>query len=112
MKKARRITRNEEFQDIIKKAPKLTTSTFMIFYRPKLKAENRIGISVSKKSGIAVRRNLIKRQVRMMVDEVGALGLGTDLLIIVRKGYDPSNYDANKKVLESLVKTVKIKEVS
>ena len=47
-----------------------------------------------------------------MVDEVGALGLVTDLLIIVRKGYDPSNYDANKKVLESLVKTVKIKEVS
>ena len=108
MKKYRRVTRSEEFQDIIHKAAKKTSALYVVYYRPKKEEYNRIGIAVSKKSGHAVVRNRIKRQVRQIVDETGALETDQDMIIIVRRGYNPDNYAASKDALETLVKQVTI----
>ena len=109
MKKYRRVKHNEEFQQIINRSQKRTSGLYVVYSQPKKKEKNRVGISVSKKSGNAVFRNLVKRQVRMMVAETGALEMDRDLIIIVRKNYDPGDYQGNKKALESVLKQVIIK---
>ena len=58
--------------------------------------------------GNAVVRNKIKRQVRMMVDELFDFTEKFDTIIIVRPKYHQENYGNNKKGLERLKKKVKI----
>ena len=109
MKKERRIKKSEEFQSMIKNKKHVASNLFVIYYKQKEEEKNRVGISVSKKLGNAVVRNKLKRQVRMMVQEIGCLESDVDILILVRKAYLANTYDINKKGLETLVKKVKIR---
>ena len=70
MKVKNRIKKAEEFQSMIKKGTKAVNQSFVVYHQPKEGDEARIGISVSKKLGNAVHRNLYKRQVRMMCHEL------------------------------------------
>ena len=112
MKKERRIKKSEEFQSMIKNKKHIASNLFVIYYKQKEEEKNRVGISVSKKLGNAVVRNKLKRQVRMMVQEIGCLESDVDILILVRKAYLANTYDINKKGLETLVKKVKIRAYS
>ena len=112
MKKERRIKKNEEFQEIIKKASHISTENYVVYFRRKKEENNRVGISVGKKLGKAVDRNKIKRQLRMMVQETECLQMELDFIIIVRKGYLANKYDVNKKCLENMFKKVKIRACS
>ena len=112
MKKERRIKKSEEFQSMIKQHKHLASNLFVVYYKEKEEERNRVGISVSKKMGNAVVRNKLKRQVRMMVQEIGCLESDVDILILVRKAYLANTYDINKKGLETLVKKVKIRAYS
>ena len=69
MKKKYRIKKNEEFQAIIKKKKSIANQKYVIYYRNN-NEHLKVGISVSKKLGNAVVRNKIKRQMRMMVQQV------------------------------------------
>ena len=71
-------------------------------------SNSRVGISVGKKLGNAVQRNRVKRQVRMMVDEIYDFNEEFDTVLIVRPKYDCENYLNNKKSLERLKKKVKM----
>ena len=64
------------------------------------------GFSVGKKSGNAVVRNKIKRQVRMMLQELCDFNSGYDYILIIRKNYDISQYQQNKKELSLLYNSV------
>ena len=112
MKKERRITKNEEFQEIIKNATYASSEKYVVYFRNRKENNNRVGISVGKKLGKAVDRNKIKRQLRMMVQETEYLSMELDFIIIVRKGYLGDNYDINKKCLENMLKKVKIRACS
>ena len=84
MKKEYRIKKNEDFQSIIKDKKSVINAKFVVYY--KVNEEHlRVGISVSKKLGHAVVRNKIKRQVRMMVQEVFDKSQKKDLLCCYRK---------------------------
>lgn len=109
MKKSRRITQSREFRQLIHKADKKASAALALYYRPKVKERGRIGISVSKKNGNAVTRNRIKRQIRMMCLETGALEKDLDMIILARRDYDPGDYAGMKKQLESLLKHATIK---
>ena len=52
--------------------------------------------------------NKIKRQVRMMVQDIYSFEEKFDTIILVRVKYHEENYINNKKLLERLVKKVKI----
>ena len=99
-----RIKKYTEFQRVIEAAD-VKKTCFFVSYR--LKNElgySRFGISVPKKTGNAVIRNRIKRQVR------AAIGLSTnfeepiDIVIIVRKAYQIDNFEQIKSEIQQLVK--------
>ena len=98
-----RIKKYSEFQKVIEAAD-VKKTCFFVSYR--LKNElgySRFGISVPKKTGNAVVRNRIKRQVR------AAIGLSTnfdepiDIIIIVRKSYQIDNFNKIKSEIQQLL---------
>jgi len=101
MKKELRIKKNEEFQSIINLKQSIANKKFVIYYRDN-DEHLRVGISVSKKLGNAVVRNKVKRQVRMMVQQVFDKTKKRDFIIIVRNKYLLDSFENNKKDLEYL----------
>lgn len=106
MKKEYRIKKNEEFQKIIRQKKSIVHSKFVIYFR-KNDEHLRVGISVSKKLGNAVVRNKIKRQIRMMIQQVFDKNEKLDCIIIVRKKYLLGSFHDNKKDLEYLYNKLK-----
>ena len=110
MKVKNRIKKAEEFQSMIKKGSKVVNQSFVVYHQPKEGDEARIGISVSKKLGNAVHRNLYKRQVRMMCHElVDFKNTNYDMVLIIRFNYSSLSYEENKNNLEKLLIKAKIK---
>lgn len=103
MKKKNRIRKAEEFQHIIHNGKKIVVPSFVFYYLPKKENEARIGISLSKKIGNAVQRNLYKRQVRMMCQDLIQFDhYPIDGILIIRFGYLKQDFSTNKKSLEKL----------
>lgn len=108
MKKEYRIKKSEEFANIMNYKRFYTCPSFSIYVRPRSIDHARVGISVGKKIGNAVIRNKVKRQVREMVHEIYSFEEKFDTIILVRVKYHEESYINNKKLLERLVKNVKI----
>lgn len=106
MKKQFRIKKNEEFQRIISEGKCRKNKSFVMYYTDATESYDRIGISVGKKSGNAVVRNKIKRQVRMMLQEICSFDSGKDYVIIIRRYYDFKDYNTSKKDLSALYDSV------
>ena len=104
MKKINRVRKSQEFNQIIHTGRKQTNSSFVLYYLPKKESAARVGITLPKKIGNAVKRNLIKRQTRMMCqDLIDFKTFGRDVILIVRFGYLNRSYEDNKKNLEKLL---------
>lgn len=108
LKKALRITKNEEFQRLLNNRKYVSVASFALYYDKRKKDHARYGISVGKKLGKAVVRNKIKRQVRMMISELVEDEL-FDLIVMVRAGYMNQDYQTNKKDLENTLNKVRMK---
>lgn len=104
MKKKNRVRDAREFQSILHSPAKAVNPSFVIHWKQRKEAEARIGITLSKKMGIAVKRNLYKRQVRMMCEQlVDFEKCQYDAVLIVRYGYRDLSYADNKKNLEKVL---------
>lgn len=104
MKKKNRIRKAEEFQSVIHNGKKYVNRSFVFYAMPRKEEEARIGISLSKKIGHAVDRNLYKRQVRMMCQEtIDFNSYQIDGVFILRFGYKSLSYEENKKNLKKLL---------
>ena len=108
MKKKYRITNGIEFQEIINKKKFIANKSFVIYYMERKEVNSRVGISVGKKIGKAHVRNKLKRQVRMMFQDLLKYKLNQDMICIIRAGYCQQSFEENKKLLEKLVFKVNI----
>ena len=111
MEKAYRVKKNTEIEKIIQRRDSVGDGFFVIY-----KIENwatghfRFAISVSKKYGIAVKRNLIKRRVREIVTQNHFLDR-YDFIIIIKQAANKMEFDAIKTDLQKLFARAKITEV-
>jgi len=106
MKKEYRVKRNEDFQKIIQSGKSKANRSFVMYYAPAAFSHDRVGLSVGKKMGDAVHRNKVKRQVRMMVQEIFSFDTLNDYIIIVRVNYNNKDCSENKKDLLALYNSV------
>ena len=106
MKKEFRVKKNEEFEKIITAGNRVTSRRFVLYYHPAAFDHDRVGISAGKKLGNAVDRVRIRRQVRMMVQEIFDFHSGFDYILIVRPGYLNSDFAASKNDLSVLYESV------
>ncbi len=99
MKIINRIKANKDFALAIKKGKTFKNNSYIIHVSDNELKMIRIGISVSKKLGIAVTRNKIKRQVRAMCQDVDFDSSAKDIVIIVRSNFLDTSYQENKELL-------------
>ena len=103
MKKINTVKAHRDFDRIIHSGRAIKSPHFSVYSVPSTLGYARIGISVGKKNGIAVKRVRIKRQIRAIVAKADLLGLPVDVIITVRPTYEPGEYAAlERELLDSL----------
>lgn len=110
MKKAYRIKKNEEFQEVFKKGKSFANRQLVLYYFKKEEQEHfRIGLSVSKRIGNAVVRNQIKRYLRQAFLEFKEnVDQKYDLVIIARQPTKDMNFAEMKKSLTHVLTKSKL----
>lgn len=103
MKVKYRVKTHEDFQEVIKEKKTVSNRIYVLYYKKNELNHSRVGISSSKKLGNAVTRNKIRRQIRMMAQQVINFENSIDYCIIVRKSYLEQTFEDNKKELSILI---------
>lgn len=103
MKVKYRVKTHEDFQEVIKEKKTVSNRIYVLYYKKNELNHSRVGISSSKKLGNAVTRNKIRRQIRMMAQQVINFENSIDYCIIVRKSYLEQTFEGNKKELSILI---------
>lgn len=105
MKKKEIIKKNEDFQKIIEKKRVVRNKFFSVFY-----IDNDVmlfGISVPKKTGNAVVRNKIKRQIKNIIDiNKKNLQNNKQYVIIVKRSVLDLTYEKMERELINLIKEI------
>lgn len=109
MKHNYHLKRNEDFQAVIQRKQSISASAFVVYGMKSDQPHTRIGLSVTKKLGIAVVRNHIKRQVRMMCDDIFTYDQPYDWVIIVRKPFLDEPFATNARQLNQLVSQLQLR---
>ncbi|WP_026389438.1 ribonuclease P protein component [[Acholeplasma] multilocale] len=109
MKNKRIIKGNFEFQNIISKQKSIKNVAFVLYFE---KTDNdflEYGISVGKKIGNAVIRNKIKRQIRMMMNDIIKTHGDKEykVIILARKAMLDKTFEFNQRALTKLINDLK-----
>lgn len=105
MKKAHRIKKNKEFQEVFQKGASFANRQLVIYYLHKDQQHHfRVGLSVSKKIGNAVIRNQIKRYLRQAFLELDKnIKPNYDIIIIARIPAKDMDFHLLKKSVNHLL---------
>lgn len=106
MKVLNRIKKNVEFNKVIDEGQVIKADSVAIYFLENKLGYTRIGISIPKKSGNAVVRNKMRRQIRAIIASDVSLDKGVDLVIIARKKYDIENFKQVKLDINQIIKEV------
>lgn len=107
MKVINRVKKYREFQEILNLRKFKRNEIFTLYYRKNEFGHVRIGILVSKKNGIAVKRVKIKRQVRAILDKyIDYKANALDLIVVISKKYNTEEFNKNEKLLSDLIKQI------
>jgi len=110
MKKDYRVKRNTEIVKIINKRDSVGDGFFVVYKANNLHTGHfRYAISVSKKFGIAVQRNLVKRRVREVVDATKFNDI-VDFLIVIKPASNKLSFAEITTDLHKLFARAKIIE--
>jgi ribonuclease P protein component len=110
MKKAYRIKKNEDFQEVFKKGKSFANRQFVLYYLEKEDQTHfRIGLSVGKKIGNAVTRNQVKRYLRQAFLELeNEIKQSYDYIVIARTPAKDLNFFQVKASLMHLFRKKKL----
>lgn len=104
MKVENRIRKQKDFENILNFGKKIKCDQFSLSFKRNELGYTRIGVSIPTKTGNAVVRNRIKRQIKAMIASSLVLDSPLDMVIITRKDYSISNFQSNEQVLRELLK--------
>ena len=109
MKKRFRVKKEKDFNAIFKEGKSFANRKFVIYRLENNEQHFRVGLSVSKKLGNAVTRNLIKRRIRhILIEHKDQLVENVDFVVIARKGVEILDYAEMEKNLLHVLKLSKI----
>jgi ribonuclease P protein component len=84
---ADRVLRSADFERTYKEGRRLTSTSFAVFTLPNSLGHSRLGLTVTRKFGTAVKRNRYKRIVREIFRKNrGAFGDSRDYVVNIRSG--------------------------
>ena len=106
MKVENRVKSHNEFQQVINDGVLVSSSILNLYYLPNNLGRARVGISVPTKSGCAVVRNKIRRQIRAILSHELNLSISFDLIFIVRRKYSVENFESTKVEIKKLLEKV------
>lgn len=106
MKIVNRVKKYEEFQAIINQGKFLRNDSFNVYFQLNNRGYTRFGISIPKKSGDAVIRNRMKRQIRAAIVQKCDYTLPYDIIVIARKTYEIENFQKTLADLADIVQKV------
>ena len=108
MKKEYRIKKNEEIESVLNERNSIASKYFVIYKKENHETNHyRYAISVPKKFGNAVNRNLMKRRIRSVVRDVNLLN-NYDFFIVVKIQASSLSFLEIKKELLSLFTNLKL----
>ncbi|MDZ5471648.1 ribonuclease P protein component [Bacillus sp. 31A1R] len=110
MKKENRVKKNKDFQEAFKKGKSFANRQFVVYLLKKEEQSHfRIGLSVSKKLGNAVKRVQIKRYIRQAFLELEEeLRNEYDYVVIARKPAADMDFHEIKKSLMHVLKIARV----
>jgi ribonuclease P protein component len=93
LQKKYRLRRREDFRKVFRTGRSVANREFVVYTKPKKTGTIRLGISISRRVGNAVRRNRIKRQMKEITREwIKDISSNEDIIVIVRKPVSNMNY--------------------
>ena len=108
MKKEYRIKKSDEIQKLIQKRNTVGNKYFVIYFNKNHEVNNfRYALSVPKKYGNAVKRNLMKRRLREII-KVNSFNSDYDFFIVVKPIANNLEFNQIKEMLEKLFVKAKI----
>lgn len=108
MKKSYRVKREIDFQTVFTKGISCANRKFVVYHQPNTVGHYRVGLSVGKKRGNAVKRNQIKRRLRHIILALGSALPAEDIVIIARQGVEQLDYDNLERNLKHVLRVAKL----
>ena len=106
MKVLNRIKKNAEFNKVIEDGQLIKSDSLTLYFLKNSLGFTRVGISIPKKSGKAVVRNKMKRQIRAIISKDIPLDKSFDYILIARKQYDVDEFEKTRSDLIKLIEKV------
>ena len=110
MKKINILKNNYDFERIIKNNSPFKTKYYILYKEENTNGYYHFGISVSKKIGNAVTRNLYKRRIRSIIDKKVYNNNFNCIIILKKSAVDASFQELEKDLMYGLNKIQLIKE--
>ncbi len=106
MKVKNRVKKYNEFQKVISEGKILKSPSLTLYYLSNDLGYARVGISIPTKSGSAVVRNKMRRQIRAILAKELDINKSFDYILIARRNYDINNFEKTTSDIVSLFSKV------
>ena len=106
MKVLNRIKKNVEFNKVIDEGRVIKSDSLTLYFLENKLGYTRFGISIPRKSGNAVVRSKMRRQIRAIIAQDVDLTKSIDAILIARKQYDIGKFEKTRSDLNYLIKKV------
>ena len=112
MKKELKIKKSEEIEAVIKNKQSVSGENFIVYKKENhLPVGPRFALSVPKKFGIAVKRNLMKRRIRSIFDSLN-IKKEYDVFVVAKQQSSTISFKQVEEELTSLFERANLVEVS